>query len=78
MSYREPPLYGLPGVELHLGEAGKEVDDQVPGAFMWREGRQVTGGELNHGEAAEGVDDEVPGAFMWREGRQVSGGELLL
>ena len=69
---RTPP-YGLPGCELHLGGAGKEVDDKVPGAFMWGEGRQVTGVELNHGEAREGVDDEVPGAFMWREGRQVTG-----
>ena len=33
----------LPGGELHLKEAGKEVDDKDPGTFMWGEGRQVTG-----------------------------------
>ena len=35
--------YGLPGGELHLEEAGKDVDDKDPGAFMWGEGIQVTG-----------------------------------
>ena len=52
---------------------GKEVDDKVPGAFMWGKEGQVTGSDLNHGEAGEEVDDEVPGAFMWREGGQVTG-----
>ena len=60
----------LPGGELHLGEAGKEVIAEFHGAFMCREGRQVPGGELHLGEE---VDDEVPGAFMCREGRQVAG-----
>ena len=32
---RTPP-YCLPGGELHLGKAGNEVDDKVPGALMWR------------------------------------------
>ena len=31
------------GGELHLGEAGEGVDDEVPGALMWMEGRQVNG-----------------------------------
>ena len=62
-----------PTPKLHLGEAGKEVDNKVPSAFMWGEGRHVTGVKQNHGEAGEGVDDEVPGAFMWWEGRQVTG-----
>ena len=39
---RTPP-YGLTGGELHLEEAGKEVDDKDPGAFMWGEGRQISG-----------------------------------
>lgn len=39
---RNPP-YGLPGGVPHLEEARKEVDDKDPGAFMWGEGRQVTG-----------------------------------
>ena len=38
-----PPTYGLPGGELHLEEAGKEVNDKNHGVFMWGEGRQVTG-----------------------------------
>ena len=33
--FRTPP-YCLPGGELHLGKAGNEVDDKVPGALMWR------------------------------------------
>ena len=28
------------GGQLLLGKAGETVDDQVPGAFMWREGRR--------------------------------------
>ena len=52
--------------------------EKVTGAFMGREGRQVTGGELHLGEPGEGVDDKVPGAFVCREGRQVTGGELYL
>ena len=65
--------YGLTGGELHLGESGEGVDDEVPGAFMCRGGRQVTGGELHLEKAGEEVDDKVSGAFMWREGRQVTG-----
>ena len=70
--------YGLPGGELHLAKAGEGVDHQVPGAFMCREGRQVTGGELHLGEPGEGFDDKVPGAFMCRQGRQVTGYELYI
>lgn len=39
---RNPP-YGLPGGVPHLEDLRKEVDDKDPGAFMWGEGRQVTG-----------------------------------
>ena len=41
---RNPP-YGLPGGVPHLEDLRKEVDDKdpAPGAFMWGEGRQVTG-----------------------------------
>ena len=31
------------GGELHIGEPGEGVDVEVPGAFMWKEGRQVAG-----------------------------------
>ena len=31
------------GGELHLGELGEGMDNKLPGAFMWREGRKVTG-----------------------------------
>ena len=64
--------------ELHLGEAGEGNDEEVPGTFMWREGRQVTGGEPLLGETGERVDDKVPGAFMWSEGRQQELHDLFL
>ena len=54
------------------------IDDKVPGAFMQREGRQVTGSELLLGEAGERVDDNVCGVFMWREGRQQELQELFI
>jgi hypothetical protein len=31
------------GGELHIGEPGEGVDDEVPGAFIWREGMQAAG-----------------------------------
>ena len=45
---RNPP-YGLPGGVPHLQDLRKEVDDKDPGAFMWGEGRQVTGDNVRIG-----------------------------